>query len=78
MIVYVKEVEPREEYKLLLTFENGEKKLFDCSNLLEYKINEPLKNKNFFCSAHVKYGTVVWNEKIDIAPEQLYEEGTPL
>ncbi|MBQ9631198.1 MAG: DUF2442 domain-containing protein [Treponema sp.] len=77
-MVYVKEVKTQEDYKLLLTFENGEKKIFDCSNLLKYKINKPLTNKSFFSSAYVKHGTVVWNEKIDIAPEQLYDESVPV
>ena len=75
MVVYVSMVEPQDNYKLLVTFENNEKKLFDCTELLNRKIYEPLKNKAFFNNVHVEYGTAVWNEKIDIAPEHLYDNG---
>ena len=44
----VKAVEAMEDYKLLLTFEKGEKKIFDFKPYLKYKINAPLKNPSFF------------------------------
>lgn len=78
MVVYVAHVEPRNDYTLVITFENSEKRLFDCKRLFDKKVFAPLKNKAFFRLAHVEYGTVVWNESIDIAPEHLYEEGIPL
>lgn len=40
----VKAVETMEDYKLLLTFEKGEKRIFDFKPYLKYKINAPLKN----------------------------------
>ena len=73
MVIYVKSVEPKDNYKLLVTFENGEKRLFDCTDLLVKNIYKPLKNKNFFYSVKAEYGTVVWNGRIDIAPEYIYQ-----
>ena len=41
---------------------------------LEDKINEPLKDINYFMTAKVHHHTVMWNEKLDICPEYLYEK----
>lgn len=66
MLLDVTKVIPKDNYVLLLTFENEEQKEFDCKPLLDRKVYEPL---NDIEKAHVQYGTVVWNDKIDIAPE---------
>ena len=67
-------VEPTADYKLLLTFKGGKKRIFDFMPLLDDKINEPLKDINFFMTAKVHHHTVMWNEKLDISPEYLYEK----
>ena len=69
----VETVEPHKDYTLFLTFADGRKKIYDARPLLEKKIYEPLKNVSFFMMARAEYGTVVWTEDIDIAPEHLYE-----
>lgn len=74
----VKSVKAQEDYTLLLTFIGGEKRLYNARPLLERKINAPLKELSFFMQAKVKYGTVVWNDDIDIAPEHLYECSEPI
>ena len=74
----VEEVEPRSDYTLLITFADGEKKLYDAAPLLRKKTFEPLKDVRFFMSAKAEYGTVVWTDDIDIAPEHLYECGSTL
>ena len=78
MVVYACAVEPKDNYKLLVTFENGEKKMFDCSVLLEKNIYKPLKSKSFFDTVKLEYGTAVWDSRIDISPEYLYENGVKL
>lgn len=75
---YVKTVIPQKDYTLLLTFENGDNKIYDAKPLLEYKIYEPLKNIGFFMQARADFGTVVWNDEIDIAPENLYHYSKPV
>lgn len=42
----VNDVQPLDEYKLLLTFTNGEKVLFDVSKYLEHKFWSELKDKS--------------------------------
>lgn len=44
-------VEPMEDYKLILTFRNGEKRVFDFLPMLDHKINKPLKNLRLFMKA---------------------------
>jgi len=69
----VKEVKPREDYTLLITFADGSEKIYDAKPLLDDEMFEPLKRLAFFMSAAAQYGTVVWSDDIDIAPEHLYE-----
>jgi hypothetical protein len=66
-------VEPLPDYCLLLTFEQGEKKRFDMKPYLHATVFQPLKNVSFFKLARIDYGTVVWSNDIDIAPETLYD-----
>ena len=68
------EVSSTDDYKLLLTFNNGEKRLFDAKPLLSMHIFQPLKNKEFFSSVKVAYGTIIWPHDIDYCPDTLYSE----
>ena len=69
----VKEVQPKQDYTLLLTFADGTRKIYDARTLLNKPIYSQLKNITFFLRAKAEYGTVIWNDDIDIAPEHLYE-----
>lgn len=69
-------VEPRFDNTLLLTFENGERRVFDMSECLERKPFTRLKNSPLFLCATVENGTVVWPGNIDIDPETLWENST--
>lgn len=73
----VKSVKPLADYKLLLTFEYNEKKIFDFKPYLKYKINEPLKNPAFFEKVYADGTTIAWNDNLDFCPEALYEESVP-
>lgn len=68
------DVKPNNDYTLQLTFADGKQGIFDASCLLDKPINKPLNDPAFFMRARVEYGTVVWNDDIDIAPEYLYEQ----
>ena len=73
-IIYVRLVEPTDDYKLILTFSNREIKVYDAFPLLNKKIYAPLKDKDFFRNAYVSHGAVAWSDRIDIAPETLYKQ----
>ena len=74
----VKNVQPKENYTLLLTFADGEKRVYNARPLLQKSIYHPLKSITFFLNAKVECGTVVWNDDVDIAPEHLYECSYPV
>jgi hypothetical protein len=65
---------PLEDHKLDLTFDNGERRIFDAEPLLGMKVFKPLENTGFFNSVKVAYGTVVWPDGIDYCPDTLYAE----
>jgi hypothetical protein len=72
-------VKALDAYRLLLCFSTGEKKIYDCTSLLEYPAFQPLKNKEVFSGVYVQYGAPVWNNgEIDIDPECVYENGMPV
>ena len=71
-------VKPNGNYTLDVTFNNGEKRVFDVTAYLEYPAFQALKSTSLFMQARVAHNTVVWNDEIDMAPENLYLESAPL
>ena len=74
----VLDVVPNKDYTLLLTFADGEKKIYGARPLLNKAIYAQLKSLPFFLSARAECGTVVWSDDVDIAPEHLYECSVPV
>ena len=75
---YVKSVRPQEDYRLLLTFENGEKRIFDLKPYLDKGVFTRLKNISLFRTARVVSGSVEWHGKIDLSYDTLYLSSTPV
>ena len=73
-MIYPTEVQYLHDYELLITFSNGEKRVYDGQYDITQGIFTQLKNKAFFARARIERGTVVWNDELDIAPEALYAE----
>ncbi|MFI3156903.1 MAG: DUF2442 domain-containing protein [Methylococcaceae bacterium] len=74
----VVQVKALSDYCLEAVFENGERRLFDMKPLLSYPAFSALTEQNLFMKAHAAYGTVVWNDEIDLSPDTLYLRGHPL
>lgn len=74
---YVSSVIPTDDYKLKLTFENGEKKIFDVRPLLSQRPWTSLKDLDFFMKAKVLGCSVVWDMETDIALEIPYQNSIP-
>lgn len=72
------DVVPNDNFELLLTFSNGEQRVFDARPLLEMKVYSPLKNLSFFKAVKPAYGTIVWPQDIDCCPDTLYMQSIPL
>ena len=77
MYLSVKDVKDLKGYKLLLTFENGEIRLFDMSPYLNKGIFKELKDTSMFKSVKVSFDSVEWENEADIDPETLYEDSVP-
>jgi hypothetical protein len=71
---YVKSVEPKDNYSLLLTFENGEKRIFDLRPYLNMGVFKRLQNIALFKTARVVSGSVEWQGEIDLSYDTLYLE----
>jgi hypothetical protein len=70
-MIKVISVEPLENYKLRLKLSDGRKGIFDVSPYLEMEVFQELKNMQYFRRAFVNYGTVVWPNEQDIAPDTI-------
>ena len=70
-------VEPLEDYELLVTFQNGERKIFDMKPILASPLYAPLKNKGLFNAAKADGMCVYWNEDIDLCPDMVYRGSRP-
>ena len=67
-------VKALKNYQLLVLFNNGEEKVYNCYPLLEDPLFQALKNESFFNTVHIdEMGVVCWNDSIDIEPNELYE-----
>lgn len=74
MYLGVKFVQPLDNYKLLLIFENDEQRIFDMSSYMEKGIFTELKDLNIFKSVRISYDTIEWGNGADLDPELLYKE----
>ena len=76
MYLSILEVKPLEGFKLLLTFENNEKRNFDVSPYLEVGKFIELKEPSLFNTVKVKFDSIEWCNHLDLDPELLYQEST--
>jgi hypothetical protein len=72
------DVKPLPDYKLELTFENQEKRVFDLSSYLDFGVFQELKDQSIFNSVRVSFDTIEWNNGADLDPEVLYKESRPI
>lgn len=72
----VRHVETCPDYQLIITFNNGERKIYDAKPLLNVPMYRNLVK--VFSSARVEWGTVVWPGDMDISPDTLYLRGTDI
>ncbi len=73
-----KEVKALSDFKLLLVFKNGERRLFDVSPYLDHGVFQALRDPAVFNSAHISFDTVAWSNGADLCPEVLYRDSTPV
>lgn len=84
MLHYVTEIKKIEAYTLTLLFNTGETKSIDLKNKLIEWSQSPessftyLLDPNNFSNAHLNndFGTIYWDNGIDLCPDVLYELAT--
>ncbi len=67
------------DYRVLLTFNNGETRLVDLEKTIfndHRKVFEPLRDKKYFAGFSLGLNTITWLNEADFAPEFLFELGT--
>ena len=69
----VKSVKPLQDYKLLIEYETGEKKIFDVKPYISGDWYGELSNIDLFNTVHPCGTTVEWAGGQDIAPHELYD-----
>ena len=74
----VKKVKPLDDYKLQLTFTNGEVRIFDVKPYLSNGVFRELRNKELFNTVKPALGTVEWKNGQDFCPDTLYLQSKSL
>lgn len=65
-------------YRILVTFEDGKRGVYDMTPLLDRGVFRRLRDEALFRRASVDYGTVVWPGGLDVAPETLWSDCVPV
>jgi hypothetical protein len=67
-------VKPAGDFKLELTFSNGEEKVMDMKPYLNTGRFTELKSEAMFASVVCASGSIQWQNGLDLCPDTLYEE----
>jgi len=78
MYIGAKAVKALSDFRLLITFENGEERVFDVGEYLEKGVFQELRDVSLFQSACISFDTVEWANGASICPETLYEDSVPV
>ena len=65
-------IEIKENYILLIEFDNGEKKLFDVKPYFKFKVFKELKDLKKFNTVKISGLSIEWYNGADICPDELY------
>jgi hypothetical protein len=70
----INKVIARDDFTLILFYENDEKRIFDMKPLLNIPPFNQLNDKNMFFSVKPSFDTIEWENEVDIDPEYIYEK----
>jgi len=74
----IKEARIINDYNILISFENGEQKVFDLKPYLDYPVFQALKNKDQLNAFQIVDGTIEWDCGADLSPDTFYLESKPV
>jgi len=69
----VKSVTPIDEHRLIIGFDNGERRIFDVTPLLPIGRFRELTSPQAFKAVRVAFDAIEWDNGLDLDPEYLYE-----
>ena len=69
----VTSVEPLPDHRLVIGFDNGERRVFDVTPLLTFGRFGALSAPDVFRKVRVAFDTVEWENGLDLDPEYLYD-----
>ena len=69
------DVQPQNDYQIVLNFEDGKKKIFDVKPYLDKGIFQELKDKDYFSKVSVFLNSITWPNGQDFDPDHLYIDG---
>ena len=73
------DVKPMENYLIVVRFESGAARLFNCLILSKNKLYEKIFDKDYFRSVHIDdMGLVCWDIATDIEPDFLWDHSEEL
>ena len=78
MYLAIKDVKPQDNYFLLLTFENGEKRQFDMKPYLDLGIFQELRDLRMFKTVKTSFDSIKWDNEADFDPEILYQKSNKI
>ena len=78
MYLAVKGVKPINNYNLILTFSNGEKRQFDMNPYLDKGIFQDLRDVSKFNTVRLSFDTIEWENEADLDPEVLYKDSVKI
>lgn len=70
-------VKPLENYLLLISFNNGENKIFDVKPMISGSWFDELWDKSIFDTVKISGNTVEWVNGQDVCPDDLYYLSIP-
>ena len=71
-------VEPQSDYNILVTFDNGERRVFDVKPYLAHPAFQELKSPVLFATVKPAGLSVEWLHGQDICPDCLFYNSTPV
>jgi hypothetical protein len=70
-------VQAADDHRLILSFGNGEQRVFDVTPLLSIGRFRELASPETFKRVRVAFDTVEWENGLDLDPEYVYERSQP-
>jgi hypothetical protein len=64
----------KDDFTLILKFDDGTLREFDAKPYLENGVFKELKDLNYFKNFRIAFGTIQWKNEQDFSPDTLYIE----